>query len=212
MNFILASQSPARLALLRAAGLEPEQIVSGVDEDTFQAASPAELALQLAIAKAQTVAAQVGADAIVIGCDSVLDFGGEALGKPADVAEARSRWQRMRGKDGVLVTGHCVVDTRGGADPDDWNVALDVNPTMVRFAEISDEELEAYLASGEPLNVAGAFTLDGRGGWFVESIVGDPSNVVGLSLPLVRRLLGEVGVTVPELWAAHPVAPGDSAE
>ena len=204
VRFVLASQSPARLALLRSAGLEPEQIVSGVDEDSFEAASPAELALQLAIAKAQTVAAQVGADAIVIGCDSVLDFGGEALGKPADLADARSRWQRMRGKDGVLVTGHCVVDTRGGADPDDWKVALDVSPTMVRFAELSDEEIEAYLASGEPLHVAGAFTLDGFGGWFVESIVGDPSNVVGISLPLVRRLLGEVGVSVPELWASHP--------
>ncbi|HTJ69033.1 MAG TPA: nucleoside triphosphate pyrophosphatase [Actinospica sp.] len=204
MRFVLASQSPARLATLRAAGLEPEQIVSGVDEDAFDAASPAELALQLAIAKAQTVAAKVGADAIVMGCDSVLDFGGKALGKPGDVDEARARWQEMRGKDGILVTGHCVVDTRGGADPDDWKVALDVNPTMVRFVEVSDEEIEAYLASGEPLHVAGAFTLDGLGGWFVESIVGDPSNVVGISLPLVRRLLGEVGVTVPELWKSHP--------
>ena len=206
MRFVLASQSPARLALLRAAGLEPERIVSGVDEDSFEAASPAELALQLAIAKAQTVAARVGADAIVVGCDSLLDFGGEALGKPTDLDDARARWHRMRGKDGVLVTGHCVVDTRGGADPDDWKVALDVNPTMVRFAEATDEEIEAYLASGEPLNVAGAFTLDGLGGWFVESIVGDPSNVIGLSLPLLRRLLDEVGVSVPELWKSHPVA------
>lgn len=138
-----------------------------------------------------------------MGCDSVLDFDGEALGKPADVDDARERWRRMRGKDGVLVTGHCVVDTRGGADPDDWRVAIDVNPTMVRFAEISDEELEAYLASDEPLHVAGAFTLDGLGGWFVESIVGDPSNVVGISLPLLRRLLNEVGVGVPELWRLH---------
>lgn len=204
MRLILASQSPARLATLRSAGLEPEQIVSGVDEDSFNAASPAELALQLAIAKAQTVAANVGADAIVIGCDSVLDFGGAALGKPADSDEARTRWREMRGKDGVLVTGHCVVDTRGGADPDDWKVSLDVNPTMVRFTEVSDEEIEAYVASGEPMNVAGAFTLDGLGGWFVESIVGDPSNVVGISLPLIRRLLAEVGVTVPELWKSNP--------
>ena len=206
MRLVLASQSPARLALLRTAGLEPEQIVSGVDEDTFDAASPAELALQLAIAKAQTVAAQVGEDALVIGCDSVLDFGGEALGKPADLDDARARWHRMRGKDGVLVTGHCVVDTRGGADPDDWKVALDVNPTMVRFAEVSEAEIDAYLATEEPLHVAGAFTLDGFGGWFVESIVGDPSNVVGISLPLVRRLLGEVGMSVPELWKSHPAA------
>jgi septum formation protein len=200
VRFILASQSPARLAVLRAAGLDPEQIVSGVDEDGFRADSPAELALQLAIAKAQTVAARAGAGAVVVGCDSVLDFDGEALGKPADLDDARQRWRRMRGKDGVLVTGHCVVDTRAGADPDDWRVALDVNPTMVRFGEISDEELEAYLASGEPLQVAGAFTLDGLGGWFVESIVGDPSNVVGISLPLLRRLLNEVGVGVTDLW------------
>ncbi len=174
MRLILASQSPARLATLRAAGLEPEQIVSGVDEDTFNAASPAEL------------------------------FGGAALGKPADSDEARTRWREIRGKDGVLVTGHCVVDTRGGADPDDWKVSLDVNPTMVRFTEVSDEEIDAYVASGEPLTVAGAFTLDGLGGWFVESIVGDPSNVVGISLPLIRRLLAEVGLTVPELWRTHP--------
>jgi septum formation protein len=106
----------------------------------------------------------------------------------------------------VLVTGHCVVDTRPGADPDLWKVAIDVNPTMVRFAEVSEEEIDAYLASGEPLHVAGAFTLDGLGGWFVESIVGDPSNVVGLSLPLLRRLLGEVGTSVPELWRSHPAA------
>ena len=203
MRFILASQSPARLAVLRAAGLAPEQIVSGVDEDTFRADSPAELALQLAIAKAQTVAAHVGAGAVVVGCDSVLDFDGEALGKPADRDDARERWRRMRGKDGVLVTGHCVVDTRAGADPDVWRVAIDVNPTMVRFVDISDEELEAYLASDEPLHVAGAFTLDGLGGWFVESIVGDPSNVVGISLPLLRRLLNEVGVGVAELWRTH---------
>ncbi|WP_368861588.1 nucleoside triphosphate pyrophosphatase [Actinospica durhamensis] len=200
---MLASQSPARLAVLRAAGLEPEQIVSGVDEDAFRADSPAELALQLAIAKAQTVAAHAGAGAVVVGCDSVLDFDGEALGKPADVDDARQRWRRMRGKDGVLVTGHCVVDTRGGADPDAWRVAIDVNPTMVRFVDVSDEELEAYLASGEPMHVAGAFTLDGLGGWFVESIVGDPSNVVGISLPLLRRLLNEVGVSVTELWREH---------
>ena len=140
---------------------------------------------------------------MVVGCDSVLDFEGEALGKPADVDDARQRWRRMRGKDGVLVTGHCVVDTRAGADPDTWRVAIDVNPTMVRFVDISDEELEAYLTSGEPLYVAGGFTLDGLGGWFVESIVGDPSNVVGISLPLLRRLLNEVGVGVAELWRTH---------
>ena len=142
-----------------------------------------------------------------MGCDSVLDFGGRALGKPADVQDARERWRAMRGKDGVLVTGHCVVDTRPGADPDLWRVAMDVNPTMVRFAEVSDEEIDAYLATGEPLHVAGAFTLDGLGGWFVESIVGDPSNVIGLSLPMLRRLLSELDVSVTELWQVAPGAP-----
>ena len=203
MRFILASQSPARLALLRAAGVEPERIVSGVDEEAFDAPSAAELALRLAIAKAQTVAAQVGAGAIVVGCDSLLDFGGRALGKPADLAEARERWLAMSGNDGVLVTGHCVVDTRPGADPDLWRVAMDVNPTMVRFAEVSEAEIDAYLATEEPLHVAGAFTLDGRGGWFVDGIDGDHGNVLGISLPLMRSLLARLGIGVTTLWASQ---------
>jgi septum formation protein len=222
MRLVLASQSPARLKLLREAGFAPEPIVSGVEEESYAAASPAELALILAHAKAFAVAERISAEeasgdggggsdgaaaarehvgALIIGCDSVLDLDGVALGKPKDAADAVARWKTMRGGSGLLVSGHCLIDTRGGADSEQWRVAMDVAPTMVRFSDISDEEIDAYVATGEPLYVAGAFTIDGLGGSFVESIVGDASNVVGLSLPLLRKLLGEVGVTVPQLWA-----------
>jgi septum formation protein len=211
MRLVLASQSPARLKLLQNAGFSPEPIVSGVDEHTYTSASPAELALVLAHAKAYAVAEMISAEtaqptagALVIGCDSVLDLDGEPLGKPVDATDAVARWKAMRGRDGVLITGHCLIDTRGGTEPEHWQVAMDVNPTMVRFADISDAEIEAYVATGEPLHVAGAFTIDGLGGSFVESLVGDPSNVIGLSLPLLRRLLAEVDVTVPELWSQAP--------
>ena len=181
--------------------------------------APTELALTLAHAKAQVVAERVGPGALVIGCDSVLDLDGVAYGKPANAEEAVSRWRDMRGKNGMLLTGHCLIDTRepvaepaegqsaekaagrdGGAGMRS-SVHIDVGATLVRFADLSDEEIDAYVATGEPLHVAGAFTLDGLGGSFVESIAGDPSNVIGLSLPLLRRLLAEAGVGVPDLWA-----------
>lgn len=215
MRLVLASQSPARLKLLREAGFAPEAIVSGVDEESFTAASPAELALVLAHAKAYAVAERLSAQqeaaqeaepgtpyagALIIGCDSVLDLDGEALGKPKNAEDSVARWKSMRGGGGILVTGHCLIDTRDGADQRHWRVAMDVAPTMVRFSDISDEEIEAYVATGEPLQVAGSFTIDGYGGSFVDSIVGDPSNVIGLSLPLLRTLLGQIGVTVPQLW------------
>lgn len=213
-RLVLASQSPARLTLLRNAGFAPEAIVSGVDEDAYEATDPAGLALVLAQAKARTVAERVGPGALVIGCDSVLDLDGAALGKPADAEDAISRWKAMRGREGVLVTGHCLIDTRArdGDDADsgpssgpssdpNWRVVTQLAATLVQFADVSDAEIEAYVATGEPLHVAGAFTLDSVGGSFVESIAGDPSNVIGLSLPLLRRMLAEVGVTVPELWA-----------
>lgn len=209
-RLVLASQSPARLTLLRKAGFAPEAIVSGVDEDAYEAADPARLALVLAQAKARTVAERVGPGALVIGCDSVLDLDGTALGKPADAEDAIGRWKAMRGREGVLVTGHCLIDTRArdgdDADPGsgsdrNWRVVTQLAATLVQFADVSDAEIEAYVATGEPLLVAGAFTLDGVGGSFVESIAGDPSNVIGLSLPLLRRMLAEIGVTVPELWA-----------
>ena len=195
MNLILASASPARLGLLRQAGLDPEVVVSGVDEDALTAATPGELALVLAEAKARAVAAQTGTPALVIGCDSVLDLDGEALGKPADAAEAHARWQAMRGRTGVLRTGHCVIDTRNGKQ------ASATASTTVRFGNPTDAEIAAYVASGEPLHVAGAFTLDGRSAPFVDGIDGSHGNVIGLSLPLLRTLLLELGVNITDLWA-----------
>ena len=195
---VLASASPARLAVLRGAGLRPEVVVSGVDETAFAAATPAELAGQLAQAKAAAVAVSLPdalAGALVIGCDSLLDLDGRALGKPASAAEAADRWREMAGRSGTLVTGHCVVDTSNGQR------ATAVAATTVRFGKPSEREIAAYVASGEPLAVAGAFTLDGRGGWFVDGIEGDHGNVLGISLPLLRRLLADLGVDVTELWA-----------
>ncbi|MFJ6568114.1 Maf family protein [Streptomyces sp. NPDC091292] len=197
-HLILASQSPARLGLLRQAGLAPEVIVSGVDEDAVTAPTPAELALALAQAKAGTVAARpevLRAQALVVGCDSVLDLDGQALGKPADAEEATARWKAMRGRAGTLQTGHCVYDTVTGRH------ASATASTVVRFGEPSDAEIAAYVASGEPLHVAGAFTLDGLSAPFIDGIDGDHGNVIGISLPLLRRLLAELGVGITELWA-----------
>ncbi|OKJ02062.1 septum formation protein Maf [Streptomyces sp. CB01249] len=195
-RFVLASASPARLGLLRQAGLAPEVIVSGVDEDALTADTPAELALVLAQAKAAVVAAlPEAAGALVIGCDSVLELDGQALGKPADAEEATARWKAMRGRAGVLQTGHSLTDTTTG------RTVSRTASTTVNFGEPTDAEIAAYVASGEPLYVAGAFTLDGRSAPFVDSIEGDPGNVIGLSLPLLRRLLGELGVEITDLWA-----------
>ncbi|WP_030668546.1 nucleoside triphosphate pyrophosphatase [Streptomyces sp. NRRL B-1347] len=196
-RLVLASQSPARLGLLRQAGLAPEVIVSGVDEDAVTAPTPAELAKALARAKASVVAARPDVKgALVIGCDSVLELDGQALGKPADAEEATARWKSMRGRAGVLQTGHCVYDTASGR-----HVAATAS-TVVRFGDPSDDEIAAYVASGEPLHVAGAFTLDGRSAPFIDGIDGDHGNVIGLSLPLLRRLLAELGVGITQLWAA----------
>jgi nucleoside triphosphate pyrophosphatase len=194
---VLASASPARLAVLRNTGLRPEVVVSGVDETAFSAATPAELAGQLAQAKAAAVAGGLPdslAGALVIGCDSLLDLDGRPLGKPASAAEAADRWREMAGRSGTLVTGHCVIDTSSGQR------AAAVAATTVRFGKPSEREIAAYVASGEPLAVAGAFTLDGRGGWFVDGIDGDHGNVLGISLPLLRRLLADLGIDVTELW------------
>lgn len=193
-SLVLASASPARLKLLRDAGLDPKVVVSGVDEDALTAASPRELALLLAEAKADAVAADLGGDELVLGCDSVLELDGRALGKPVDAADALARWQAMRGRSGVLLTGHCVIDRRSGLR------VSDVGATTVRFGTPSDDEVAAYVATGEPLHVAGAFTLDGYASPFVDGIDGDPGNVIGLSLPLLRRLLDGVGVRIVDLW------------
>ncbi|MHC0434162.1 Maf family protein [Streptomyces sp. O3] len=199
-RLVLASQSPARLGQLRDAGLAPEVIVSGVDEDALTAPTPGELARVLAEAKAAAVAARAeAAGALVVGCDSVLELDGQALGKPADAEEATARWKSMRGRAGVLRTGHCVIDTASGR-----SVSATAS-TTVNFGDPSDAEVAAYVASGEPLYVAGAFTLDGRSAPFIDSIEGDPGNVIGISLPLLRRLLAELGVSITELWATAVV-------
>jgi len=191
-RFVLASQSPARLRTLRGAGVDPVVVVSGVDESTVTG-PPADVALTLAVRKAMAVAARCD-DALVLGCDSVLDLDGEALGKPADRADAVARWRQMRGRSGVLHTGHCLVDTTTNRQ------SAQIASTTVHFADLTDEEIEAYVDTGEPLAVAGAFTIDGLGGPFVERIEGDPHNVVGVSLPLLRALLLEVGHRWTDLW------------
>jgi len=194
---VLGSASPARLATLRTAGIEPVVIVSGVDESQLDGLPPAELALQLAELKCAAVAERddVPQDALVLGCDSVLELDGEALGKPHEPDEARARWRAMRGRSGVLHTGHCLRDAATG------KVAAATGSTTVHFADVSDEEVDAYVATGEPLHVAGAFTIDGFGGAFVTGIEGDHHNVVGLSLPLLRELVMELGHAWPDLWS-----------
>jgi septum formation protein len=209
---VLGSASPARLATLRRAGVTPYVLVSDVDEDSArtQAVSqygelaPVDVALALARAKCEAVAGRLAGDscpedapsgALVLGCDSVLDLDGELHGKPADEAEATSRWQRMRGRAGVLHTGHWLIDDRDESDGGTGATIGAVASTTVHFANISDQEIAAYVASGEPLQVAGAFTIDGLGGPFVSGIEGDHHNVVGLSLPLLRDLLGEISLS-----------------
>ncbi len=196
MRVVLASASPARLAVLRGAGLDPEVIVSDVDEDSYSAATTGELTALLSAAKAVAVAA-TQASGVVIGCDSMLDLDGVALGKPADAEEAIARWQAMRGRTGTLLTGHCVIDAATGQR------ASGVASSVIRFGAPTDEEIAAYVGTGEPLGMAGAFTIEGLGGWFVDSIDGDHNNVIGISLPLLRALLLDLNVTIPALWSAR---------
>jgi septum formation protein len=195
-RLVLASASPARLRLLKGAGFTPEVIVSGVDEEGFEAADLPGLVCALAAAKAEAVEARPeAAGAVIVACDSLLDVDGVAHGKPAGEAEARARLQRLRGRSAVLRTGHCLIDTGTGRR------AAGAAATEVVFGRFTDAELDAYLATGEPLHVAGAFTLDGRSGPFVERIIGDHGNVIGLSLPLFRTLLADIGLTVMDLWS-----------
>ena len=197
MRFVLASASPARLQTLRSAGLDPEVIVSDVDEDAIAANSTADLVQALAIAKATSVAADLTGDVLVLGCDSLLEFRGRSLGKPATADEAVQRWHDLRGRAGMLHTGHALLVLRDGADLPEARVQL--ASTEVRFGYPSDEEIADYVATGEPLKVAGAFTIDGLGGWFIDRIVGDHHNVVGLSLPLLRGMIIELGYQLSDL-------------
>jgi len=198
-SFVLASASPARLKTLRSAGLDPTVVVSGVDESQLTDLAPADLALALAGLKCAAVAERddLPADALVLGCDSVLELDGEALGKPGDADTATRRWRAMRGRTGVLQTGHCLRDVGSGRE-----VGATAS-TTVRFADVSDAEIAAYVATGEPLHVAGAFTVDGLGGAFVTAIEGDFHNVVGVSLPLLRTLVVDLGHVWTDLWAAR---------
>lgn len=202
-GFVLASASPARLTTLRRAGLHPTVVVSDVDEDAVVArygvTDAEDVALVLARAKAEAVAHGRTGDELVLGCDSVLEVDGEVHGKPGTTDVARERWKRLRGRSAVLHTGHWLVATAPGG-----GCAGAVGSTTVHFAAVDDDEIEAYVATGEPLGVAGAFTLDGLGGAFVTGVEGDPHGVVGVSVPLLRTLVRDLGLSWTQLWAQAP--------
>lgn len=190
---MLASGSSGRLSVLRAAGIDPEVVVSGVDETCDDAMDTASMVAELAERKAAAVATLRPGD-LVLGCDSLLDFQGEALGKAPTAERAAAVWQQLAGNEGTLYTGHCLIDGRTA------RMVRAVAATTIRFGTPTEPELAAYIASGEPMSVAGSFSIDGRGGAFVDGIHGDPSAVIGLSLPLLRRMLAEVGLAIIDLW------------
>jgi nucleoside triphosphate pyrophosphatase len=211
---VLASASPGRRKVLRQAGIDPLVIVSDVDEDDVVArldpdASPGDVTIALAAAKADAVAhaldAGVAADCVVIGCDSMLTRDGELLGKPASAAAARQGWQEMGGKSGQLYTGHCVIRLR---DNTITYRTADATVTTVNFGTPSPADLDAYIDSGEPMSVAGGFTLDGLGGWFIDGVTGDPSAVIGISLPLIRKIIERAGLSLSRLWDTNRLPNG----
>ncbi len=195
-RLILASASPARLSSLRNAGLDPEVIISGVDEDSIQDDRPDLLARTLAEAKGAAVLEGVEGDVVLVACDSVLEFEGRAHGKPGTPEQAMAQWRRIRGGQGVLHTGHFVVVRQGDREVAQSRVAS----TVVKFSDLTDEEIEAYVATGEPLVVAGGFTIDGFGGAFITGVEGDPHNVIGISLPLLRQMVLDLGIPWQSLW------------
>ncbi|OMC28631.1 Maf family protein [Mycobacterium colombiense] len=209
-RLVLASASAGRLKVLRQAGVDPLVVVSGVDEDAVTAAldpdaAPGDVVCALARAKADQVAdvldGDIASDCVVIGCDSMLSIDGRLCGKPGSADAAASQWRLMGGRSGELHTGHCLLRlTAGGIT----HREVESLSTTVHFATPSEADLRAYVDHGEPWHVAGGFTLDGLGGWFVDGIDGDPSNVIGVSLPLLRSLLGRVGLSVSALWTAPP--------
>jgi septum formation protein len=191
--FVLASASTGRLRVLRDAGMDPEVLVSGVDESADDGLDTAALVAVLAERKAAAVAGR-RPDALVLGCDSLLDLDGMSFGKPASAGQAAAMWRRLSGRDGTLLTGHCLIEARSGRR------VRGVGRTVVRFGAPSEAEVAAYVGTGEPMVMAGAFSIDGMGAPFVEGIDGDPSNVVGLSLPLLRRMLAELDLAITDLW------------
>jgi septum formation protein len=200
-TLVLASGSAGRLRVLRDAGFAPEVQVSGVDESTDDGLDTAAVVSVLAERKAAAVAGQ-RPDALVLGCDTLLDLEGTAFGKPDSAEEAVALWQRLAGQQATLLTGHCLIDTRRGLRA--WGVGR----TVVRFGTPSTAELAAYVATGEPMQVAGAFSIDGFAAPFIDGVDGDPNNVVGLSLPLLRRLLADIGLAITDLWRpAHDGLP-----
>lgn len=204
IRLVLASKSPARLALLRQAGLAPEVVVPDVDESAILERSPTRLPVLLATAKGRDVAAQMVSDAVLIACDTVLEFEGRVHGKPGTPEAAAALWRRMRGQEGVVHTGHFVWVRRG----ETVSQAIRLGTTMVRFVDLDDAEIDAYVATGEPQRVAGGFTIDGRGGAYITAVTGDHFNVSGLSLPLFRQMVIDLGVDWPSLWATGSVAAG----
>ncbi|MEH2368758.1 Maf family protein [Nostoc sp.] len=191
--FVLASASPARRRLLQTVGIEPIVQPSDFDESQIELSEPAELVKTLAEYKAETVAPQFES-ALIIGCDSVLSINGEIYGKPADFSEAIARWQIMQGNFGDLYTGHALIDHQQN------RTLVKSQVTRVYFAEMSEKAIKAYVATGEPLKCAGAFAIEGFGSFFVEKIEGCHSNVIGLSLPLLRHMLEELGYDVTDFW------------
>jgi septum formation protein len=193
-NVFLASASPSRKRLLESCGISAQVIVSGVDEEDpkLTALAPREMVIALAILKAHTIKEQVGSDHLIIGCDSTFEFNGKSFGKPLTEELAIARCKELRGNFGLLHTGHCIIDTKQGIE------ISDVSTSKVFFADMTDEEISGYVASGEPLNVAGGFTLDGLSAPFISRIEGDPSGIIGLSLPLLRRAVNSLGLS----WSA----------
>jgi septum formation protein len=229
-RLILASQSPARTKLLSHAGIRHEILVSDVDEDAVQArygvTDPHDTALLLARAKAEAVASLPEAEgALVLGCDSVFEFDGEAHGKPYTADVAKERMLRMSGAMGVLHTGHWLVDCRDTEPDDDADADDDgsasgtgtgtgatlgsVTSAEVHFMDMSVDEIDAYIATGEPLQCAGSFTIDGYGGAFIRKVDGDPHTVVGLSISTLRALLGQAQVGITELWTGGAIDPAE---
>ena len=195
VQLILASSSSSRLRLLESAGITPIVLVSGVDEeeDELVSLSPSELVIALAILKAHTVKEKAPKDSLILGCDSTFEFNGESLGKPGTRENAIARCKKLSGKSGYLHTGHCLIDLKQGIELSERSTA------KIQFAQMSDAEIIDYVDSGEPLNVAGGFTLDGLSAPFITNIEGDPSGIIGLSLPLLRKMIISLGYSWPDL-------------